>query len=365
MKIIVNRAMMLDYLSIAESVIPSRTPKPVLEAVKMTADGGKLHIAATNLSQYLQVETAAVQIDSPGQVAVCAAELIGVMKESGEECVTLETSGDFIQVFSGRDKFNLWTLKPEDFPPPPGPEDEFKRVTVKAGTLYDLLGKVSFAAAKESTRYAFNGVNLHLTGSDLECIATDGRRLAMSAASIDYDGKEVSAIVSRESIATLTKMELEPETPVEIELGEKKAVFTADGMRLHATLIEGAFPPYEDIIPKDSDRTASLNREDFAGALRRSCLLTTEESKGVRFEIDQNGVHLHSRSLEKGESEVYAPCSLEGKPITIGFNPSYMLDGLRACGGDDVKLGMTAPNRPGLLTAGNSFRYVIMPVNLN
>jgi len=128
--------------------------------------------------------------------------------------------------------------------------------------------------------------------------------------------------------------------------------------------VEGQFPPYEDVIPKDTDKKMTAGTADFLSAVRRAALLTTEESKGVRLTFSKKGLKLTSRSPEAGEAEVNFASKFEGSDVEIGFNPTFLTDALRVVDSDEISLELTAPNRPGLLRGGPNFLYVIMPVNL-
>jgi DNA polymerase-3 subunit beta len=133
---------------------------------------------------------------------------------------------------------------------------------------------------------------------------------------------------------------------------------------LTSSLVEGQFPPYEDVIPKDCDKKMIAGTADFLSAIRRASLLTTEESKGVRLHFSKKGLVLTSRSPESGEATINFPCKYEGTDVEIGFNPQFLVDALRVVDTDEISLELTAPNRPGLLKGGPNFIYVIMPVNL-
>ena len=133
---------------------------------------------------------------------------------------------------------------------------------------------------------------------------------------------------------------------------------------LTTNLVEGQFPPYEDVIPKDTDKKMTAATQDFSSAIRRAALLTTEESKGVRLHFSKKGLVLTSRSPEAGEATINFPCKYEGSEVEIGFNPTVLTDALRVVDTDEITLELTAPNRPGLIKGGSNFQYVIMPVNL-
>src|SRR6202034_3639842 len=181
----------------------------------------------------------------------------------------------------------------------------------------------------------------------------------------DKLGKDgAKAIIPAKALALIDKLVDDPEEPVEFQIRENQVVFHTPHATLTSNLVEGQFPPYEDVVPKDTDKKMTAATADFLGAIRRAALLTTEESKGVRLQFTKKGLILTSRSPESGEATVNFPCKYEGADIEIGFNPSFLTDALKVVDSDEITLELTAPNRPGLLKGGANFLYVIMPVNL-
>jgi len=176
------------------------------------------------------------------------------------------------------------------------------------------------------------------------------------------DGKR--GIVPSKALMLLDKLIDDPEEQVGVQLKENQVIFHTPSATLTSNLVEGQFPPYEDVIPKDADKHMTASTADFLSAVRRAALLTTEESKGVRMAFGKKGLVLTSRSPESGEARVDFPAKFEGPDVEIGFNPTFLTDALRVVDTDEVAFELTAPNRPGLLKGGQNFLYVIMPVNL-
>jgi DNA polymerase-3 subunit beta len=146
---------------------------------------------------------------------------------------------------------------------------------------------------------------------------------------------------------------------------ENQVIVHTPSATLTSSLVEGQFPPYEDVIPKDADKKMSAATADFLSAIRRAALLTTEESKGVRLAFNKKGLVLSSQAPGAGEATITFPCKYEGADLEIGFNPSFLVEALRVVNTDEIGFEMSAGNRPGLIRAGANFQYVIMPVNLS
>jgi len=366
MKVICNRGALLEALIVAGNVVQSRTPKPVLQCVKITAGDDRLTIAATDLEVAIRYTDSQVQIDQAGETLVPADKFRDIVRESVDDTLSIEVSGDSASIRGQDSHFKIFTQKAADFPAIPDFEGEAD-FELPGGQLKQLIGQTLFAAARESTRYAFNGVLLTAKAKKINLVSTDGRRLAMAKGDLSSDklSKEgVHAIIPAKALTLLDKLIDDPEEMVAVKVRENQVIFKTPSATLTSNLVEGQFPPYEDVIPKDVDKKMVASTADFLSAIRRAALLTTEESRGVRMTFNKKGLVLTSRSPEAGEATVNFPCKFEGSDVEIGFNPTFVVDALRVVDSDEVTLELTAPNRPGLLRGGPNFLYVIMPVSL-
>jgi DNA polymerase-3 subunit beta len=367
MKVNCNRGALLDALNLTSTVAATRTPKPVLQCLKLVAQDNALTIAATDLEVAVRYRDEQVQIDQEGEALLPAEKLRDIVRESIDDALSIEVTGETASIRGQDSHFKIFTQKTAEFPPIPDFEGHAD-VEIPGGALKQLIGQTLFAAAKESTRYAFNGVLIVVKAKKISLVSTDGRRLAMARGelgggeSLDKDGKK--AIVPSKALGLIEKLIDDPQEMVGIQIKENQIIFHTASATLTSNLVEGQFPPYEDVIPKDADKKMSAATADLLSAVRRAALLTTEESKGVRMAFNKKGLVLTSRSPESGEATVNFPCKFEGGDVEIGFNPQFLADALRVVDTDEISLEITAPNRPGLLKGGPNFLYVIMPVNL-
>src|SRR3954468_12120781 len=367
MKVICNRGALLESLMVAGNAVAQRSPKPVLQCVKLTAAENSLTVAATDLEVAIRYSDNQVQIEKEGEALLPADKLRDIVRESVDDTLSIELTGEQAVIKGQDSKFTIYTQNPREFPPVPDFEGEAD-FEIAGGHLKQLIGQTLFAAAKESTRYAFNGVLVVAKGKKISLVSTDGRRLAQAngdlsnAEKLPKDG--VKAIIPTKALQLVDKLIDDPEEAIGFQMRENQVIVHTSSATLTSNLVEGQFPPYEDVIPKDADKKMTAGTADFLSAVRRASLLTTEESKGVRMAFSKKGLVLTSRSPEAGEATVNFPCKYEGADLEIGFNPQFMVDALRVVDTDEISLEMTAPNRPGLLKAGANFLYVIMPVNL-
>jgi DNA polymerase-3 subunit beta len=371
MKVICNRGALLEALTVAGNAVASRTPKPVLTCVKVSAADDKLTIAATDLEVAIRYSDAQVQIEKTGEALLPADKFRDIVRESVDDTLSIEAGGESANIKGQDSHFKIFTQAVSEFPPVPDFEGD-SDFELNGGHLKQLIGQTLFAAAKESTRYAFNGVLLVAggkgNGKKISLISTDGRRLAMARGELSSGGKiekdGARAIIPTKALQLVDKLIDDPDENVGFQVRENQVIFHTSNATLTSNLVEGQFPPYEDVIPKDTDKKMTAGTADFASAIRRASLLTTEESKGVRMAFSKKGLVLTSRSPEAGEATVNFACKFEGGDVEIGFNPTFLTEALRVVDNDEVTLEMTAPNRPGLLKGGPNFLYVIMPVNL-
>lgn len=377
MKVLINRAALVEALGLASSVVLARTPKPVLTCVKLianaTAPGGAktLTVVATDMELALQYTLTQIDIATGGVALIPASKLSEIVNNSPDDTLTLETNADTTVIKGSDAHYKVFGYNPEEFPPVSG-FDGAPDFSLTAASLKTLLDRTRFAAAREMTRYAINGVLFEKKGKKLSLVATDGHRLAQTKDdTVAEGGKDVSAVVPIKAINLIERLLTDPEQTVSLQFKENK-LFVQIGSEtggitatMSTSLVEGTFPPYGDVIPKDSDKKVTLNRDRFFSAVRRAALLTNEESKGVRLAFSNGTLSISSRAPEMGEAKIDLPVEYGGEALEIGFNPTYLLDALKVADQETVTFEMKTPNKPGLLRSGPGFLYVVMPVNLS
>jgi DNA polymerase-3 subunit beta len=367
MKVICNRGALLEALTVTGNVVAARTPKPVLQCIKLSAEKDALTLSATDLEVAIRYTDTQVQIEQGGEVLVPADKFRDIVRESVDDTLNIEVTAEMANIRGQDSHFKIYTQKASEFPPVPGFDGE-AHFQMQGGQLKQLIGQTLFAAAKESSRYAFNGVLLMAKGKKVNLVSTDGRRLAQANGELTSGGKidkeGLKAIIPAKALTLIDKLVDDPQEMVGFQITESQVIAHTASATLTSTLLEGQFPPYEDVIPKDCDKKMTASTADLLSAIRRASLLTTEESKGVRLHFSKKGLVLTSRSPEAGEATINFACKYEGGDMEIGFNPQFLVDALRVVDSDEVTLELSAANRPGLLKGGASFLYVIMPVNL-
>jgi len=382
MHVICDRAALLDAINLVSGVVASRTPRPQLTAIKFVArrdgDIGELVLAGTDGDIALALTLAQIDVKKEGEALVPADKIRQIVgAEDHEPTLSIETDGDTCVIKGADATFKVFGFPPADFPPPPDFDAVTKSggastLTQDAATLKELIARTLFATARENSRYAINGVLFKRDGKKLEMVATDCRRLALARAQLKDSGDASSCIIPTKALTLLNKLLDDPDEPVQAAFTDHQAVFLigagAGGRATLATnLVEGVFPPYEDVIPKDQDKKVTFDRDVLYSGVRRAALLTNEESRGVRLHFSgaDKQLELTSRAPEMGEANVRLDVSAyQGDDIEIGFNPGFIIDALKVIQDPEVIMELKAANRPGLIKSGPDFTYVVMPVNL-
>ncbi|QDU32555.1 DNA polymerase III subunit beta [Poriferisphaera corsica] len=365
MKVICDRGALVESLNLVGGVIVSRTPKPVLSCIKVTANDGALTLSGTDMEVAVKLTTPRVEVAESGDMLVPSDKLLAIVRESIDATLTIEANDEAAKITGQDSKFTIYGHNIEDYPPIPEYDGD-PDFEVSAEELHRLIAMTIFATARENSRYAINGVLVEREKNKLTVVATDGHRLALAKGMCtSHNDTPQSAIVPTKALNLLLRLFDDAEQTVSVKMKDGQIMFATEEATLSTNLVEGNFPPYADVIPKDGDKKVTIATDVLVSAVRRAALLTNEESKGVRMAFDQAGLTLSSRAPEMGEAEIKVEIDeYVGDEVEIGFNPQYLLDALKVADESQVHIDMKAPNKPGVLRTGPQFLYVIMPVNL-
>lgn len=362
MKILCDRNALQEAVTVVSSVVPTKTTKQILQNLLVKADGEGITLFATDLEMAARVQLDAVKVSKKGSVLLPAREISALLRELGEPTVTLESSDQRCRIESGGGSFVLLGEDPEQYPEEIQVKSG-KRMEIAGGTMARMIQETVFAAAREETRYAINGVLLDCAGGCLRLVATDGRRLTISYEHIE--GKtEFKVVVPLRALQTLARALPEgSKEPLRIEVGEKQIVFTTGTTQLVSQLLETRFPDYEGVLPKSADTTVEISRPVLESALRRAAILSPSEMPMVRFEVGDQQLRMTAESSSRGRADVTIEAVVKGAGGSINFNPDYILEALRVCKMENVRLDMSDDSMPAKFTLGESFTYVVMPIS--
>jgi DNA polymerase-3 subunit beta len=365
MKLLCSRQALQEALGLVGSVVSARSPKEVLKSVRLSCDQNGLFLEGTDLEVAARAVVSQVEVNEPGEALLPADRFGQLTNASPHDSLTIESAEEACVIRGQDEEYKIFGHDPQDFPPI-AQFDEEPDFVIKAEVLRDLTDKTVYAAAKESTRYAINGILWERQGKNLMMVATDGRRLAKAIGQLEMSGGDeiIQAIVPAKAISLLNRMLHGGDEEVEVKINRNQLLARTPRAMISSVLVEGHFPKYEDVIPRDCDKKAKLHRLEFLSAIRRAALLTSEESKGVRMEFADGALTLTSRSPERGEARIRMATEYQGEPVAIGFNPYFLVDALKVMNDEHVMFELKEATRPGLLKGEGDFLYLVMPVSL-
>jgi len=367
---IVLKATQDKVLSVFQSVsgiVERRHTLPILANVMLRKTGNALQFTTSDLE--IQIRTTAELDGDTGNftTTVGARKLIDILRTMpADQTVSLESSQNKLILKGGKSKFTLQTLPAEDFPLVQEAANFGPRFSVPQKTLKELLGQVSFAMAVHDIRYYLNGILFVAEGKQLSLVATDGHRLAFSSATLDVEVPKQEVILPRKTVLEMQRLLSDAEGAIEMQFASNQAKFSFGGMEFVTKLVEGKFPDYNRVIPKNHKNAILLGRQPLLASLQRTAILTSDKFKGVRLNIDPGTLRVASNNAEQEEAVDELDIDYSGDSIEIGFNVTYLIDVLTNMEQDMVKVELSDSNSSALITIpdNHSFKYVVMPMRI-
>jgi DNA polymerase-3 subunit beta len=367
---IVLKATQDKFLSVLQSVagiVERRHTLPILANVLLRKTGDSLQITTSDLE--IQIRTTAELGGDTGSftTTIGARKLIDILRTlPADQTVSLESSLNKVILKGGKSKFTLHTMQSEDFPLVQESVNFGPVFSVPQKTLKDLLSQVSFAMAVHDIRYYLNGILFVAESNSLSLVATDGHRLAFASATLDVEVPKQEVILPRKTVIELQRLLSDTAGAIEMQFASNQAKFTFDGMEFVTKLVEGKFPDYNRVIPKNHKNCITLGRTALLSTLQRTAILTSDKFKGVRLNIDPGTLRVASNNAEQEEAIDELDIDYAGDSIEIGFNVTYLIDALANMSQDMVNLELSDGNSSALFTIPNNatFKYVVMPMRI-
>ncbi len=366
MKLQVGRNELLSALSAVIGVVERRQTLPVLSNFLLDLKEDELVVTGTDLEIELEAR-ARVQNLAPGRATVPARKLFDICRGLPEGAeISLEVSGDKALLKSGRSRYSLSCVKPEEFPAL-GRLADGKSLQIARQQLRGLIERTQFAMAQQDVRYYLNGTLFEVDAQRLRAVATDGHRLALSEVLLETGvAEKLQIIVPRKAVLELQRLLDATDEPATVRISATQIEVDLDVVRLTTKLIDGRFPDYERVVPDSGDKKLQADRELVKRALARTAILSNEKFRGVRLTIDNNKLSLQTHNPEHEEAEEDLEVDYSGGPIEIGFNVNYLLDALGALGGEQFVMELKNADSSGLIHGADdvSSKYVVMPMRL-
>jgi DNA polymerase-3 subunit beta len=372
---------LLTALQSVAGIVERRHTLPVLANVLLRKEGPTIELTTSDLE--IQVRTRADLGGDAGTLAttVGARKLIDILRSlPADQTVSLTSTASKLTLQGGKSRFTLQTLPAEDFPLVQEAADFGPAFSVPQSTLRGLINQVHFAMAVHDIRYYLNGILFVAEGHTLTLVATDGHRLALAQATLGAEMPRQEVILPRKTVLELQRLlrddrseakaataEGAPaETQIEMRFAANQAKFAFSGMEFVTKLVEGKFPDYNRVIPKNHKHSITVGRAPLLASLQRAAILTSEKFKGVRVNLEPGVLRIASSNAEQEEAREELEVDYAGEALEIGFNVTYLIDVLANMSQDMVRIDLQDTNSSALVTVPDQtgFKYVVMPMRI-
>ena len=346
MRFTITREKLQEGLAAVTPAVPSKTTLPVLANLLIQTTDKGIRISGTDLDIAVSTEVTA-DIDAVGAITIPARKLSEIARELPAAPVRISATGDQrITLECGRSKFKLLGLPKSEFPSFPAINFE-KALKIPSGDLQKLIGHTAFAASTEESRPILNGVLWELRPDAMRMVATNGHRLAKMEVPVS-GAKKADLIIPPKALEQIRRL-FAAEEELEVAQGENHLGFRSPFTSVYTRLIEGPYPSYDQVIPKDNDKVATLDRAALVGALKRMSVVASDQTHRIRLSFNTGMLKFSVSTPDLGEAQDEMPIRYDGDPMDIGFNAAYLLEILRYMPTDEVRMTFRAPERASTL----------------
>ncbi len=364
----INREDLLPALTSINGVVERRQTLPILSNLLFTVEQGGLTMTGTDMEVELVLKIENVTgLSDNLNTTLPARKFLDICKALPSNAdITLDISEKKAVIRSGKSRFTLTTMPASDFPNV-GETKANLEFAVKNSALKDLIEKTQFAMAHQDVRYYLNGLMLEISSGLIRAVATDGHRLALCDAAAEINTEEsLQIILPRKGVTELSRMLDKPDELSHVSISNNHLQIIVGTQRFTSKLIDGKFPDYERVVPKNSDKLVIADRETLRQGLTRTSILSNEKFRGIRLNLGKNTLGALAHNPEQEEAQEDIDVTYEGDSLEIGFNVTYMLDVLSTIKTDMVELHFSDANSSCLMKPDNdeSCKYVVMPMRL-
>ena len=375
MKFKINKEHFATGLKQVINVVGSKPAVPVLNNVLIKADTGKVLLTTTNLDLGIRCAIRA-EVEEEGEITLPVRKLAAIVNSMPQQEISFESSdGQTARIRSGTSGFRLNGLKADDFPAFPNFVNHHS-YELAPQELSNMLKSVSYAQSTDENRYILNSVFFNFSEGKLTLVATDGRRLALISRDMKIDREDESSIIlPAKTVAELEKL-LSQGKLVKISFNDRQVAFDidvgeeseknglTDSIKLVSKIVEGSYPNYKQVIPKEAEHRIKVERELMLEIVQRVSLVTNDKQNSVRLRIFDNGLEISGQSAEIGDSKERIEVEYSGEEVQIGFNPEFLLSPLRNLTKDEVYFEFKDEVSPGVFKTPDSFLCVVMPLRV-
>jgi DNA polymerase-3 subunit beta len=367
MKITCDREKLLSAFQTAAAVAPSRSPKPILQNVKLEVRTESVMLMATDLEIGVRVELPNVEVDAAGAAVLPISRFSSILRESSDPSLKIETDGQNLVVSGTHSEFRLPAENPDEFPAVAG-FTETKYHELPSRLFRELVRRTAFATDNESSRYALGGVLLELGNEQVIAVGTDGRRLAkMAGPAKSVGGHQTgdnTTIVPTKAMHLIERALTDADAEIQVAARPNDILVRSPRVTVYSRLVEGRFPRWRDVFPQRSGgKQIDLIVGPFYAAVRQAAIVTSDESRGVDFTFADGKVLLAGRAADVGQSRVELPVAYDGDEIGITLDPRYLSDFLKVLDPEKTfTLELKDSESAAVCSTDDGYGYVIMPL---
>ncbi len=370
MKIACDREKLAVAFQLAGSVALSRSPKEVLQNVKIEAGEDRVILMATDMETGIRIDVEGVDVQTAGKALLHVGRVGMILRESSDDQLYIETDGAATKIKGLHSEFNLPTANPDEFPSVIGFEEE-KYHELPARLFKEMVRRTSFATDADSSRFALGGVLLELNGEEVLAVGTDGRRLAR----VQGTGKSIgghqtsgnSTIIPTRSLMLMERSIGDKEEVVHIAARGNDVLLRTGKCTVYSRLVEGRYPNWRQVIPsRDNSVQIDMTVGPFFNVIRQASIVADQETRGLDFEFGGGSLVLAAKTADLGQSRVEMPIDYDGAAIKLKLDYRFVSDFLKVLDSNtSFKLDIASSTQPALMTTADGYAYVVMPMALD
>ena len=362
MKIKTTKENLLIGIQAVQNIVSSKATLPILSNMLIETKANALKLNTTDLDIGISCEIP-VSIQEEGGITIPAKRFSDIVRElpPGDAVITTKKNNQ-IDIEGENCRFKLIGLPKEEFPKFPEFKDK-EAVLIDQGVFKEMLHLTSFAVSHEESRYVLNGLLFEITGNSMRIVATDGRRLAKIEKKIQSAAeKNISVIIPLKAVMEILR-NLKDTGNVSIVTGANQVLFDINGILIATRIIEGEFPNYNQVIPKEATPKVKMKTQDLLSAIRRANLLATPDFQAVKFEVFNDKLVVSKTTPDIGESREEISVEYGGQELIVGFNPQYLIDVLKNIAEEKIEFELVASDKPGVIRLGD-YLYLALPMRI-
>lgn len=364
MKFKIVKAKFLDGLKSVQNIVAGKGSIPVLQNVLLEANANTLKIVTTDLDISIKVKLECEVIEE-GETTLPVKLLFNAITKVCDGEVEVEVdSRQRASITAGNAKYKIAGISASEFPKLPVSEETFS-YKIQQQTFKEMLRKVAYAASQDDTRRTLKGVLVSFKNSKIIMVATDGRRLAMVENEIEFPQNEEKDIVLPSKAVSELQRSLNGQNELSLSVQKSQICFTLDNITIYSKLIEDVYPNYKQVIPAESKKTIVVDRQLLLDALERASVMTMDEAHSTKLSFDNSLLTVSSAESDIGEAKDEVVIKYAGEKIDIIFNPSYVMDALKAIDDDEITINLNDGHSPAVIRCSIPFIYVLMPLRIS